>query len=1112
MLAAAVLAAALAWLTAAAAVAQVQPAATDIAAGAPFDDPRIVIGDAQGAHSVRAADFDRDGDLDLLSASRDDKRIIWYRNNGVEQPFEVKVVAANVPCAYQALPADLNGDGRVDILAVSNDTTKCGGDGAGSNSGSVRWFENNGDNPPAFAEWTIATATNLAYSVSAAAADIDGDGDVDFALATRDDNSIRWYENNGDNPPAFAPRLVSNAADGAVSVDAGDVDGDGDIDLASASENDNKLAWYANNGARPPAFTAHVIRTGNPDPARLDLAKAVHLADLNGDGALDVAYASESNNEIGWYKNDGAPVPAWALHVVATDRNHAKHVSSADLDSDGDLDILAASSDDHTVAIYQNDGRPDPAFTAHVLTSGAPGARFVAAADLDGDGDPDVMAAARDSDQVIWFRNRLIHRSALYPAQGHVVLGAYPDRIRHIVGGDLDGDGDLDAAIVGDTNLIWYENNNGSPPQFQAHGIPTSVRGGRWVQAADMDRDGDLDLLVASNDSAQVLWYENRPDRFAEHILAAGISGPRAVLAADLDGDGDLDAYAAFDEEADDGIGKVAWFENNGARPPTFVQRPVGDAPYARSVDAADFDGDGDLDLVAAATNDRKVLWWENRGDRTFIARGTVGDGMNGVQHVQAADMDGDGDMDVLSAAEFVNHVMWHENLDGRGGAWAARLIDGAAPGAHSVYAADADSDGDLDIAVAVEHHYGNRVGAFVWYEHNGAQPPAFTKHFIYGPAAVPHHAAFADADGDGDFDMFGTSRDDGRAYWFENLGGQVSLTYGSATAVPGRNAVGLPLRLEHRGRNGDSAAQAASLVIDLLDAAGNRLSQAQVRNIAAALTVHRDANANGALDGGDPAIFSTATLQVEADGGLTVPLSVMDDPPRAALGQPLALYVVLDLNSACVGVTPGAAARRVIGAAVDASEPTVTLRPELVRGSGAASATPVDTAAFLRINEIVADNKDGMVDPDDPGQHPDWIEIYNTGPYTVNLGGMHLSDDPAQPTRFRIADGVAIAPYRFLVFIADGEPEQGPLHTNFKLDRLGEEVLLRDVTTRANRVLDNVSYTALDTDKSVGRLPDGSAAWGPLPAPSPGATNALGGLDIHYRLPMVQRGSTCLP
>jgi hypothetical protein len=190
------------------------------------------------------------------------------------------------------------------------------------------------------------------------------------------------------------------------------------------------------------------------------------------------------------------------------------------------------------------------------------------------------------------------------------------------------------------------------------------------VQAADLDGDGDLDVMAASAFDDQVVWFENLGGAVfgPEHVLASDVLSAQTVRAADLDGDGDLDLHVASKHD-----GAMSWFENLGAgsfgprrfidpRPhPFLVGESYGGVPIAQWTEAMDLDGDGDLELLAGS-DVRGVYWVDNLGGGLF---GTVEPLIMDSRHVEQirhADLDGDGDDDLAVASRMDARIAWYEN------------------------------------------------------------------------------------------------------------------------------------------------------------------------------------------------------------------------------------------------------------------------------------------------------------------------------------------------------------------------------------------------------------------------------------------------------------------
>jgi hypothetical protein len=141
-----------------------------------------------------------------------------------------------------------------------------------------------------------------------------------------------------------------------------------------------------------------------------------------------------------------------------------------------------------------------------------------------------------------------------------------------------------------------------------------------------------------------------------------------------------------------------------------------------------------------------------------------------------------------------------------------------------------------------------------------------------------------------------------------------------------------------------------------------------------------------------------------------------------------------------------------------------------------------------LFINEFLASNN--TVNQDERGQYEDWVELYNAGALPLDVGGMYLTDDLSQPTRWRIPDGTIIPAGGFLLIWADGDLGDGPLHASFRLGRTGEEIGLFDRDVAANALIDHVVFGPQATDVSTGRSPDGGATWTSFGSPTPGGSN----------------------
>ncbi len=365
--------------------------------------------------------------------------------------------------------------------------------------------------------------------------------------------------------------------------------------------------------------------------------------------------ANETNEEI-----QQSSVRAIAKHTVDKSLAGAFGVHGVDLDGDGDLDILGAARDEDWVVWYENDGSQN--FTKQSVSErrAFDGPRTVQAADFDGDGDLDVVSAALEGGEVAWWSN---DGSQSFEKQEISGAGNTP-AARSVFPADVDQDDDIDVIVsVRDANeVVWFENNGLGEFTRQTVSGTNTFEGAYWVHAIDLDQDKDLDVLGIARYADEIAWFENDgAGKFTKREISGigTFEGARAFYPADFDADGYIDVVGVAGD-----AGQISWWKNDGQQ--DFERRDITEPAAfegARSVTAADIDSDGDIDVIGAAREGSEVAWWSNNGNGEFTKRqiSSVAGDVDGPYGSYIADIDSDGDLDVLAADQFDNDIVWWE-------------------------------------------------------------------------------------------------------------------------------------------------------------------------------------------------------------------------------------------------------------------------------------------------------------------------------------------------------------------------------------------------------------------------------------------------------------------
>lgn len=314
-----------------------------------------------------------------------------------------------------------------------------------------------------------------------------------------------------------------------------------------------------------------------------------------------------------------------------------------------------------------------------------------------------------------------------------------------IISADIDRDGDLDLLGGSETSGIhWWENQGNSSLVRHVVSKDENFYDATSVQAVDLDGDQDLDIVSGADFRGPAWWENDGSQNFTKHALVNTTLFANSAVAVDLDGDADVDIVIADSLNA-----RISWFENDGAQ--TFTKHDLTNRlPEPQSVQVVDLDGDGDLDFAAALSNliEGKVAWWENDGSQTFTEHTLNGD-YAGAKSVFAVDLNKDDHIDLLSTAADKNDLSWWQN-DGAGN-FTLHSLDSSFLGVQGVYAADADGDLDVDIVAAA--YEGDMIA--LWENDGNA---VFTKRSIASDFYGAQAAHIADIDGDGMPDILGAS------------------------------------------------------------------------------------------------------------------------------------------------------------------------------------------------------------------------------------------------------------------------------------------------------------------------------------------------------------------
>lgn len=630
-----------------------------------FQNPVIIDNNPGFSSDIHAADIDGDGFVDIFSVEQSSLKLYKSLGNG---SFGLPItITINLNFGQSLFVEDLNNDTYLDVLTAS------------SFDNMIAYHLNDGEGN--FGEQIVISTTET-YATSVFASDLDNDGDKDVLASSLSNGSITWYENDGQG--AFSTGiLISDAIQAATQVISADLDSDGDYDVIATSNTYKGVVLIENLGEG--TFNIPITISNS-----VSFSKDLIASDINNDGNLDIAFVAAFDDGVVWIPNHGDLEFGEQINIDFKIRQ-AESIIAADFNKDGRIDLATATPRTDDITWYQNltDSTFSEAKNIAKSSNSVPTVFLVD--DFDNSGSLDIIVSNYDSENTLIYSNNGNGEfdDPILIADEFAVLEQFQFD-------DIDGDTLKDLIAIGRysvneqlQDLVWIKNKDNST--FDTITTIASFNTTALFDLADLDNDGDIDIVTVSNENNRLAWYQN----------IDGAIGNEMVISDNLSLESDL---RIFDANNDDEL-DIVIYSFQDAVMKVFLNE--GDANYSdtpnivvSNIDVIDYeftylDNDQHLDIIVAGVENVRIyeIVDENVGEPILIPS------LDFIRltDISIEDFDKDGDTDIIGVYNYAGVVLIR-NTNGIFGNMESVNLDFEKQSEYSISANDINNDSYPDI------------------------------------------------------------------------------------------------------------------------------------------------------------------------------------------------------------------------------------------------------------------------------------------------------------------------------------------------------------------------------------------------------------------------------